>query len=332
MQAYTITHYGKDALRAADVPEPVVGPDDLLIEVRAAGVNPLDSMVRDGAFKAFLKLDLPSALGHDVAGLVTAIGSRVTDFAVGDSVIARPRQSRIGTFAERIAVHHEDAAHAPSTTTSIEAASLPLVALTAWQALVERGDLQPGQHVLIHAGSGGVGTIAIQLAKHLGAHVATTASAANAELVRSLGADVVIDYRADDFSEKLSGYDIVLSPHGGEILEKSLGILAPGGKAIGLVGPPDPEFARSLGLSAPLRVLMRLLSRKIRVRARHLGVHYSFLFMQANGKQLRELVRLVDAGVIRPVVDRSFPFEQTLQAIAYVERGHSRGKVVIERA
>ncbi len=330
MRAFTIDHYGKDGLRAAEVPEPVLGADDLLIDVRATSVNPLDSMLRDGAFKAFLKLDLPAVLGHDVAGIVTAVGSRVTAFGVGDAVIARPRQERIGTFAERIAVHQDDAAHAPTTVPLSEAASLPLVALTAWQVLVERANVQPGQKVLIHAGSGGVGTVAIQLAKHLGAHVATTTSSANADLVRSLGADEVIDYRSEDFAERLSGYDLVLSPKDGETLEKSLGVLAPGGRAVGLTGPPDPAFARSMGLSAPLRLVMALLSRRIRSRAARLGVQYSFLFMRANGEQLREIVRLVDAGIIRPVIDRSFPFEQTPEAIAYVERGRSRGKVIIE--
>ncbi len=331
MHAFTIDHYGKDGLRASDVPEPSVGTDDLLIDVRATSVNPLDSMLRDGAFKAFLKLDLPTVLGHDVAGIVTAIGSNVSGFAVGDAVIARPRQDRIGTFAERIAVHQDDAAPAPTTVTLAEAASLPLVALTAWQVLVERGNLQPGQKVLIHAGSGGVGTIAIQLAKHLGAFVATTTSAPNAELVRSLGADQIIDYRTEDFAEQLSGYDLVLSPKDGETLEKSLEVLAAGGQVIGLTGPPDPDFARSLGLPAPLRLLMALLSRKVRARAKRLRVRYSFLFMRADGEQLREIVRLVDAGIICPVIDRTFSFGQTPEAIAYVERGHSRGKVVIER-
>src|SRR5881227_3877777 len=240
MKAFVVEHYGKDGLRAADVPEPEVGDGDVLVKVSAAGINPLDKMIRDGEFKRLLKYKTPFVLGHDAAGVVTRVGSAVRDFQVGDEVYARPRDLRIGTFAEYIAIDQDDVAPKPASLTLHESAAVPLVSLAAWQALVDRAHTQPGQKVLVHAG--GLGSTVIQLAKHLGASVATTASGENAELVRSLGADVVVDYTKEDFAEVLSGYDIVLDSLGGENLEKSLTVLKPGGQAIGVAGPPDPGF------------------------------------------------------------------------------------------
>lgn len=329
MKAFVVEHYGKDGLRAADVPEPEVGDGDVLVKVSAAGINPLDMMVRNGEFKRLLKYRTPFVLGHDVAGVVTRVGSAVRDFQVGDEVYARPRDLRIGTFAEYIAIDQDDVAPKPASLTLHEAAAVPLVSLAAWQALVDRAHVKPGQKVLVHAGSGGLGSTVIQLAKHLGATVATTARGENAELVRSLGADVVVDYTKEDFAEVLSGYDVVLDSLGGENLEKSLTVLKPGGQAIGVTGPPDPGFAKQLGAPKFIGVVMGLLSRKVRKQARKLGVSYSFLFMQANGGQLRELASLYDAGHLRPLIDKTFPFDQTLEALAYVEQGRANGKVVI---
>jgi NADPH:quinone reductase-like Zn-dependent oxidoreductase len=332
MKAFVVERYGKDGLRAADVPEPEVGDGDVLVKVSAASVNPLDKMVRNGEFKRLLKYQPPFVLGHDVAGVVTRVGSAVRDFQLGDEVYARPRDLRIGTFAEYIAIDHDDLAPKPATLTLTEAAAVPLVSLAAWQALVERARVEPGQKVLVHAGSGGLGSTVIQLAKHLGATAATTASAENAELVRSLGADVLVDYKKEDFAEVISGYDVVLDSLGGKNLEKSLTVLKPGGRAIGVAGPPDPGFAKQLGAPRFMGIAMGLLSRKIRKQARKLGVSYSFLFMQANGLQLRELAALYDAGRLRPVIDKTFPFDQTLEALAYVEQGSANGKVVITLA
>jgi NADPH:quinone reductase-like Zn-dependent oxidoreductase len=329
MKAFVVERYGEDGLRAADVPEPEVRDGDVLVEVSAAGINPLDKMVRNGEFKRLLKYRTPFVLGHDVAGMVTRVGSAVRDFQVGDEVYARPRDLRIGTFAEYIAIDQDDVAPKPDSLTLHEAAAVPLVSLAAWQALVDRAHVKPGQKVLVHAGSGGLGSTAIQLAKHLGATVATTARGENAELVRSLGADVVVDYTKEDFAEVLSGYDVVLDSRGGENLEKSLTILKPGGQAIGVTGPPDPGFAKQLGAPKFIGVVMGLLSRKVHKQARKLGVSYSFLFMQANGTQLRELAALYDAGQLRPLIDKTFPFDQTLEALAYVEQGRANGKVVI---
>ncbi|MGY5073009.1 NADP-dependent oxidoreductase [Streptomyces griseus] len=331
MKAFLIERYGdKAGVRAGEVPNPEVGADDVLVKIHAASVNPLDLKLRDGAFKAFLPYRLPLVLGNDLAGTVVRVGPAVTRFAVGDEIYARPDKDRIGTFAELIAVHQDDVAIKPATLTMEEAASLPLVALTAWQALVERAQVQPGQKVLIHAGAGGLGTIAVQLAKALGAHVAATASTAKADLVKELGADVVVDYRKQDFETVLDGYDVVLDSLGGENLAKSLRVLKPGGKAIGVAGPPDAAFARELGLNPILRIVMSALSFTTRRRAKRRGVTYSFLFMKAGGGTLREFARLVDAGKIRPVVDRVFPFDQTPKAMEYVEKGRAKaGKVVI---
>ncbi|SAL64976.1 alcohol dehydrogenase [Caballeronia udeis] len=250
MKAFVVDRYGrKNGIRAADMPPPEPREDDVLIQIHAASVNPLDSKIRDGEFKLVLPYRLPLILGNDLAGVVVRVGSRVRQFKPGDEVYARPHKDRIGTFAEFIAVKEDGVALKPTTLTMEEAASIPLVGLTAWQAMIEKGQLRKGQKVLIHAGSGGVGTFAIQLAKHAGATVATTTSARNIELVKSLGADVVIDYKKDDFSLILKDYDVVLDTQGGNTLEKSLRVLKPRGKLIGIAGPPDPDFAKETGAS-----------------------------------------------------------------------------------
>ncbi|MGP9843682.1 NADP-dependent oxidoreductase [Brachybacterium sp. 107] len=328
MRAFAVDTY-KQPIHEVDVPEPAVGARDVLIEVAAAGVNQLDEKIRMGEFTAILPYKTPLVLGHDVAGTVVRTGAQVQGFTPGDQVFARPRDHRIGTFAERIAVDQADVAPAPTSITPLEAASLPLVALTAWQALVIRGNVQPGQRVLLHAGAGGVGSIMIQLAKHLGAHVATTASGKNADFVRDLGADVVVDYRTQDFEKELSGYDLVLDSLGGENLEKSLRVLRPGGTAIGISGPPDPVFAKKAGLSPVVRLAVAGLSAKIRPQAKKLGVTYEFLLMQASSEQLRTIAALVDDGTLRPVVGRTYSFDETPQALESLAKGGSRGKTVI---
>jgi len=317
-------------MRAGETPEPEMGENDVLVQIHAAGVNPLDSKIRNGEFKLILPYRLPLILGNEAAGVVVSVGSRVQRFKPGDEVFARPRKGRIGTFAEFIAIAEDDVAHKPKALTMEEAASIPLVGLTAWQALIERAHLKKGQRVLIHAGSGGVGTFAIQLAKHLGAIVATTASATGLDLVKRLGADIAIDYRRDDFETILKDYDVVLNSLGGETLDKSLRVLKPGGTLISISGPPDPDFANEIGASWILRLAMRLLSYRIRRKSRRRHVRYSFLLMRASGEQLRKISSLIDSGIIRPVVDRVFPFDSTKEAMAYVETGRAKGKVVVK--
>jgi alcohol dehydrogenase len=331
MQAFVLDRYGKKrALRRAEIPTPALRDDEVLVEVHAAGVNLLDSKIRDGEFKLILPYRLPIVLGHDVAGIVVNIGARVRQFKPGDEVYARVDDFRIGTFAEFVPVKEDSLAHKPEGLTMEEAASLPLVALTAWQALVERANLKKGEKVFIQAGSGGVGTFAIQLAKHLGATVATTTSTSNVALVKSLGADVVIDYKTQDFASVLRDYDVVLNSQDGETLEKSLRVLKSGGRLISISGPPDPQFGVDIGAPGFVKLVLRLLSSGIRRRSKRRGVGYSFLFMKAKGGQLREIARLSEAGVIRPVIDQVFPFESTNDALAYVKAGRAKGKVVIK--
>ena len=331
MKAFILDAYGKGAkLRLADRPDPQPGPHDVLVRIHAAGLNVLDSKIRNGEFKPLLPYKPPLTLGHDLAGVVEAVGSAVTRFAPGDAVFSRPRDGRIGTLAERIAVDEADLARKPANLTMAEAAGMPLVALTAWQALVELAAVQPGAKVLIHAGSGGFGSVAIQLAKHLGATVATTASGGNAEMVRALGADVVIDYRTQRFETVLSDYDLVICGQDADTLSRSLAVLKPGGRLISISGPPTVEFAKAQGLIWVLRQVMRLLSFGIRRKARAKGVRYDFMFMRADGGQLAQIGTLIEAGAIRPVLDHIFPFEQTNEAFAYLETGRAKGKVVVD--
>ncbi|MEE4752756.1 NADP-dependent oxidoreductase [Pseudomonas alliivorans] len=331
MKAFIIDRYGKKAVgRIGERPDPGIGQTDVLIQIHAAGVNMLDVKIRNGEFKPILPYTLPLVLGNDVAGVVVAVGPDVKGFKPGDEVYARPEQERMGSFAELICLHEESVALKPAHLTMVQAASVPLVALTAWQVLVETAKVKKGQRVLIHAGSGGVGTIAIQLAKHLGAFVATTTSTHNVEWVKALGADVVVDYKTQQFESLLQGYDVVLNSLGSDELEKSLNVLKPGGHLISISGPPTPAFAEQQKLNRVLKQVMRLLSYGIRKKARKQGVAYSFVFMRASGAQLKEVTRLIEAGIIKPILDRTFAFQQTADALAYVEQGRAKGKVVVQ--
>ena len=331
MKAFIVKRYGKkEKLQLTEVAEPIVKENEVLVQVHAAGVNQLDSKVKNGEFKLILPYKAPFTLGHDVAGVVAKLGSRVTKFKVGDEVYARPADHRIGTFAEYISMNENDVALKPENISMEEAASIPLVGLTAWQALVEKANLKKGQKVFIQAGSGGVGTFAIQLAKHLGATVATTTSANNIDLVKSLGADIVIDYKKEDFETRLKDYDVVLNSQDTKTLEKSLRILKPNGKVISISGPPDVDFAKQIGAPWFVKLIMKILSSGIRKKAKRLRVNFSFLFMRAEGNQLSEITLLINAGIIKPVMDKVFPFEQTNEALAYVESGRSKGKVVVK--
>lgn len=319
--------YGKnEKLHLSEVAKPTLNDNEVLVEIHAASVNQIDAKIRNGEFKMIMPYKLPFTIGHDVAGVVTQVGAKVSTFKIGDEVFASCK----GTFAEFITIHENDVALKPKNITMEEAASIPLVGLTAWQVLVEKGNLQKGQKVFIQAGSGGVGTIAIQLANHLGAYVATTTSSANKDLVKNLGADLIIDYKAQEFEKILKNYDLVLNSQDSKTLKKSMKVLKPAGKAISISGPPDVEYANEAGLNWLLRNVIRLLSFKIKKSAKELHVHYSFLFMKPNGKQLSEITALIEAGIIRPVVDKVFPFAETNEAMSYVEAGRAKGKVVVK--
>jgi alcohol dehydrogenase len=331
MKALAIRRYGAP-LEMMDLPRPDPGPGDLLVRVRAASVNPVDYKIRDGGVKVLLRYSFPLILGNDLAGDVEAVGPGVTRFKVGDPIYSRLDKDRIGAFAEYALVRESAAAKKPARLDYVEAASLPLVGLTAWQILVDLANLRAGQQVLIHAGSGGVGTFAIQLAKHLGAHVTTTASARNHALVKSLGADEAIDYKTTRFEEVVKDQDVVFDTQGGDTLLRSFDAVKRGGVVLTVGGRPDAKFARAWGLSLPLVWLLGFLNRKVDRRAREKHARFEYLFMHASGEQLEKVGALVEQGVIKPVLDRTFPLEAAADAVAHVESGKAVGKVVLRVA
>jgi NADPH:quinone reductase-like Zn-dependent oxidoreductase len=331
MKALVFKKYGKpDQVVFADIPKPVLKPDEILVRVHAVGLNPIDTMIPKGSFKPILRFELPATLGSDLAGIVVEVGSRVTRFKPGDAVFASIFDLGTGALAEFAVMPENTAALKPTNLDFVQAASIPMVGLTSWQALKERVKLKPGQKVFIPAGSGGIGTFAIQLAKQLGAKVGTTTSTSNVELVESLGADEVIDYKQQEFEKVLWDYDGVLGTVRGDAIEKSLQILKPKSNIVSLVGPPDSAFARRRGMNFFFTFIFSLLSRKIIRRARKRGIKYSFLFVHPDGSQLAEIGELLQAGRIRPVIDKVFPFDQAKEALAYLEKGRAKGKVVVQ--
>ena len=331
MKAIILKRYGgPDQVTFADIARPALKPDEILVQVHAAGLNPIDNAIPRGTFKAMLKFQLPATLGSDLAGVVVEVGSRVTRFKPGDAVFASIFDLGTGALAEFAVVPENAAAPKPANLDFVQAASIPMVGLTSWQALKERAKLKPGQKVFIPAGSGGIGTFASQLAKHLGAKVGTTTSTGNVNLVQSLGADEVIDYKKQEFEEVLRDYDAVLGTVRGDTIEKSLRILKPKSNVVSLVEPPDAAFARVRGMNFFMVFVIGLLSRKIIRQARKRGVEYSFLFVHPDGRQLAEIGKLLEAGRIRPVIDKVFPFDQAKEALAYLEKGRAKGKVVVQ--
>lgn len=330
MKALTFKRYGKSPdIGFSDVAVPALKPDEILVEVHAAGINPIDNMIPTGTFKPVLKFKLPATIGSDLAGVVKQVGSRVTRFKPGDAVFASIFDQGTGSLAEFAVVPERLAAPKPTHLDFVQAASIPMVGLTAWQALRERANLRSGQKIFIPAGSGGVGTFAIQLAKHLGATVGTTTSTGNVELVRSLGADEVVDYKKQEFEHVLRDYDAVLGTVRGDALEKSIEILKPRGAVVSLIGPLDTAFARARGLNFVLGFVFGLMSRRIKRLAKKRDANYSFLFVRPDGAQLNEIGELLKTERIRPVIDRIFPFEHAKEALEYLAQGRAKGKVVV---
>ncbi len=331
MKALTFKRYGKSPdVGFTDVPTPTLQPDEMLVQVHAVGLNPIDNMILTGMFKPVLKFQLPATIGSDVAGVVTKVGSRVTRFKPGDAIFASVFDLERGTLAEFATVPESAAALKPANLDFVQAASIPMVALTAWQALKDRAGLRAGQKVFIPAGAGGIGTMAIQLAKHFGARVGTTTSTGNVPLVSGLGAQEVIDYRKQAFEKVLEGYDVVLGTLRDEEIEKAIKILKPGGKLVSLVGPLDAAFARARGMNFFFAFVFSLMSRKVSRLASQQGATYSFFFVQANGAQLAQIGDLLASERIRPVIDKVFPFDKAKEALAYLAEGRSKGKVVVQ--
>ena len=330
MIAAFIDGYGSDqVLRVGDFPAPETGPSDILVRVHAASVNPVDFKLRDGKLRLLRRYRFPLILGHDCAGEVVQVGEDVTQFKVGDRIFSRPRNGRIGTFAEFIAIDQSEAALMPPNLNYHEAASLPLVALTSWQALVDVAQLKPRQQLLIPAGSGGVGTFAIQLAKHIGAEVWTTTSGKNLEFVKSLGADHAINYQDEDFEKRVNNLDVVFDTLGGDSLDRSFAITRPNGWVVSIAGSPDYRNAEEMGLDMLRSLLLRVVGLRVNSRARRAGVNYRFIFMKPLGEELAQIAALISEGVIKPVVDRIFPISECQSAIEYSASGRARGKIVI---
>jgi alcohol dehydrogenase len=326
-----MTRYGgPEVVEIRDVPVPRIGDDEALVEVHAASLNPIDFKTRQGKVRALLHYRLPMVMGQDLSGVVVEVGKNVKRMRLGDEIYARLSKDRIGSFAEYAVVRDQDGSKKPARLSHEEAASLPLVGLTAYQALVDRAHVREGSKVLVHAGSGGLGTFAIQLAKHLGATVATTTSTRNVDLVKSLGADVVIDYKAQNFWEVLSGYDLVLDALGGDALLRSFRVVRPGGLVISVSGTPDRKFAKSWGLGFVLQTVLAIMSHRITSTASAAQVRYEFLFMEPSGAELDTIRGLVDEGVIKPVVDRVFSLGDAKEALAYSESGRARGKIILK--
>ena len=330
MRAAYIQKYGKqEKVTVGEVATPVLQDDDVMVEIQAASVNPLDLKIRNAEVKFIVSYSFPLILGHDLAGVVCATGKNVTKYAVGDKVFSRPRDMRIGTFAQYLAVHQDDVALMPQGLSFAEAAALPLVSLAAWQAMVENAHVKRGDRILIHAGAGGLGLVAIQLAKHLGAVVYTTASESSADLVRRYGADEVIDYRTQQFDAVVKDMDVVLDTLGGDTLNRSFAVLRPGGCLVSLSGIPDRHFGEVMHLGTLKTLLLTMYGSGVHRKAKKHNVNYVFMFMRASGEQLVEIAKLVDEGKLRAPVDREFPLDQTQAALDYVESGKAHGKVIV---
>lgn len=332
MQAYVLTRYGDaSAMELRDVPEPTPGDGEILIRIRAAGLNPIDCKIRDGKLRLLNRLNLPMVAGSELSGVVEMVGVGVTRFAVGDRVFARVAKTKLGAYARLAVVDETLVARMPKAMDFADAAGLPLAGVTALQALRDELAVTAGDRVFISGGAGGVGTLAIQLAVGMGAKVATTASPRGAELVRSLGAETVIDYRTQRFEDLLADYDGAFDLTGGQDLMNSFAILKRGARTVSIAGVPDATTARvDLGAGPVLAAALWAASTRIRREARRRGVGYRYLFMRPSGEDLGLLADLVDRGKLRTVTDRVFPFGQITEAFSYLEQGRAKGKVVVQ--
>lgn len=331
MRAYVMTGYGKvsDVVRLVDMPEPTAGPDDVVCEIAAAALNPIDLKTIEGDLKRVIRYRLPHTIGFDASGTVHAVGSNVRAFRPGDEVFVRASRETIGTFAERIALPQSFFARKPDHIAHQGAASLPLVGLTTVQGLVDRARAKAGQRILIHAGSGGVGSFAIQFAKAKGLHVTTTTSSRNADFVKSLGADEVIAYDQRDYRKEPGGYDIVFDTLGGDFTLEAFKVARRGGAVVSIVGPPDRQFADQVGANWIVRAVMRMMSRHVYAASRETGVAYYRFLTESNGAQLDAIAKLVNDGHIKPVIDQVFPFERLPDAFQRLASGRARGKIVL---
>src|SRR2546423_4587806 len=309
MKAIRIHNYGgPEVLKDEDAPRPEPQAGEVLVRVHAAGVNPIDWKIREGHMKDFWLHKFPLILGWDLSGVVEELGpgpAAAGRFKIGDEIYSVPDVSRDGAYAEYIVVRESELALKPKSLHHVRAAAVPLAALTAWQSLLDTAQLQPGQRVLIHAGSGGVGHFAVQLAKWKGAYVFATASTKNQDLLRELGVDKAIDYTQQRFEDVARNIDIVLDTIGGETQERSWSVLKKGGVLVSLVQPPSQEKAEKLGVRA------------------------AFVAGHPSGAQLAEIAKLIDSGKVAPVIDRILPFSEARRAHELSQSGHTHGKITM---
>ena len=332
MISLMIKKYGdlEQSLEFQEIPVPVIQPNQLLIRTQAASFNPLDYKIARGDFKAVRKIQFPQGIGRDVSGIVEKIGKSIKGFKVGDKVFSRIDENLVGTMAEYVVSNEEDVALMPSNLSFNEAASIPLAGLTAYQSLVDVAQLSSQENVLIYAGSGGVGTIAIQLAKHLGAYVTATTSTKNVDMVKKLGTDQVIDYTKENFQEQGKQFDVVYDTLGGEHTLNSFKVLKPGGRVISIAGDLDDITAKQLKLNRFIRFLLSLKVKKVINTASKLDASYRFHLMSPNGNQLQKLAELYESEIIKPIIDKTYIFEESIQALKYLSKGHAKGKVVVK--
>ena len=331
MKSLMIKKYGDltKNLEIQEIPLPSFGPNQILIKTHAASFNPLDYKIVRGDFKAIRKLHFPIGIGRDVSGIIEKVGKNVKMLQVGDKVFSRIDETLVGTMAEYVVSNETDTALMPKNLSYTEAASIPLAGLTAYQSLIDVAQLSSKENILIHAGAGGVGTIAIQLAKHLGAKVTATTSTKNIELVRSLGADKVIDYTKENYLDEPSKFDVVYDTLGGKFTLDSFKILGSGGRVISIAGELDSITAKQLGLNKIISFILALKARKITKKASKMNALYRFLLMVPNGAQLKELAMFYESGSIKPVIDKTYGFDSSIQALEYLSKGRAKGKVIV---
>ena len=332
MKSLMITKYGDidSSLEKQEIPKPIIEANQILIKTYSSSFNPYDYKVVKGDFKAMGKISFPIGIGRDVSGIVEEVGKSVKKFKVGDKVYSRPNESSLGTMAEYVVSNIEDTALMPSNLNFDESASIPVVGLTTYQAFVDIAKLSKGESILIHAGSGGVGTFAIQLAKHLGAKVTTTTSTKNISFVKSLGADKVIDYTSQNYLDEGDVFDVVYDTLGSNYTLDSFKVLKNGGRVVSIAGTVDSITAEQFGLNRFIRMILSFQARKVTKTAAKMNAMYRFLFMSPNGDQLEELAKLYESGSIKPLIDKVYNFDEGVQALEYLAKGRAKGKVIVK--
>lgn len=333
MKAYTISKYGKQPLTLSELPIPVPTDNQVLVKINAASVNPIDLKRKHGDVRTIMTTQFPLTLGHDFAGEVIQTGSSVDRFKVGTRVFGKLPDNHIGSFAEYVTVEATNIAPIPAEFSDIQAAAIPLVGLTAYQALHDYLDVQPGQNVYIPAGSGGLGSLAIPIATALGAKVTTTASSKNFDRLKTLGATTVIDYHQPQFLTRLGMFDAAFDLRGGQELSATFDHIKAGGRIVTVNAFPNRAFLRDQAdyyqLKAPMRFLLRLLSGRLDKKANQHHIDYRFMLVKSSGTQLAEMTDLLTTNHVLPTIDQTFTFDQTQAALNYVASGHATGKVVI---